>query len=193
MGSKRTPMAARPACHSWIDDLLECCGLMALAAIRYGGNVVGPPVGIPARSWLRQRITEWVVILTLLPLSFSVLYRFGPSLKDSRWRWSPPGGAVATALWVAFAFSLRFYNAHSGSAQRIYGGLNAVATLLLWLYGTGAAIFIGDEANSEIGKAAAKAADRRRRSGDPSNTPDPARADRIFEENGAGKEVPRSR
>jgi uncharacterized BrkB/YihY/UPF0761 family membrane protein len=35
--------------------------------------------------------------------------------------------------------------------------LNAVATLLFWLYLTGAAIFIGGEANSEIEKAAAEA------------------------------------
>lgn len=32
-----------------------------------------------------------------------------------------------------------------------------MATLLLWLYLTGAAIFIGGEANSEIKKAAAEA------------------------------------
>jgi hypothetical protein len=35
--------------------------------------------------------------------------------------------------------------------------LNAAATILLWLYLTGAAIFIGGEANSEIEKAAAEA------------------------------------
>jgi uncharacterized BrkB/YihY/UPF0761 family membrane protein len=34
-----------------------------------------------------------------------------------------------------------------------------VVTLLLWLYLTGAAIFIGGEANSEIEKAAAEAGD----------------------------------
>ena len=42
-------------------------------------------------------------------------------------------------------------------SQRIYGGLDAVVALLLWLYFTGAAVFIGGEANSEIEKAAAKA------------------------------------
>ena len=36
-------------------------------------------------------------------------------------------------------------------------GLEPVATLLLWLYFTGAAILIGGEANSEIEKAASKA------------------------------------
>ena len=37
-------------------------------------------------------------------------------------------------------------------------GLEPVATLLLWLYFTGAAILIGGEANSEIEKAASDAA-----------------------------------
>jgi uncharacterized BrkB/YihY/UPF0761 family membrane protein len=49
------------------------------------------------------------------------------------------------------------YEQYFSSSQRIYGELNAVATLLLWLYLTGAAIFVGGEANSEIEKAAAQA------------------------------------
>jgi uncharacterized BrkB/YihY/UPF0761 family membrane protein len=48
------------------------------------------------------------------------------------------------------------YQEHFGSS-RIYGQLNAVGTLLLWLYLSGAAIFIGGEANSEIENAAAEA------------------------------------
>jgi uncharacterized BrkB/YihY/UPF0761 family membrane protein len=58
--------------------------------------------------------------------------------------------------WVGFTFLLRMYQTHF-SSSRIYGGLNAVAVLLMWLYLTGAAIFIGGEANSEIEKAAAAA------------------------------------
>jgi uncharacterized BrkB/YihY/UPF0761 family membrane protein len=49
------------------------------------------------------------------------------------------------------------HQGHSSSSQRIYGGLDAVVTLLLWLYFTGAAMFIGGEANLEIEKAAAEA------------------------------------
>ncbi len=60
-------------------------------------------------------------------------------------------------LWLASTLLLRVYQQHFSSSQRIYGGLNAVATLLFWLYLTGAAIFIGGEANSEIEKAAAEA------------------------------------
>jgi uncharacterized BrkB/YihY/UPF0761 family membrane protein len=66
---------------------------------------------------------------------------------------SIPGAVVAVTLWVPSTLLLRFYQEHF-SSSRIYGQLNAVATLLLWLYLTGAAIFIGGEANSEIEKAA---------------------------------------
>ena len=66
------------------------------------------------------------------------------------------GAPVAVTLWVASTVLLRFDQNHSG-AKRTYGGLNALVALLLWLYFTGAAIFISGEANSEIEKAAGKA------------------------------------
>jgi membrane protein len=117
---------------------------IALVAIAYGGRVV-----------------DWLVIVILLLLSFALIYRFGPNLKDRRWQWSIPGAVVAVALWVGFTLLLRMYQEHF-SSSRIYGGLNAVTVLLMWLYMTGAAIFIGGEANSEIEKAAAAAEGFRR-------------------------------
>ena len=111
--------------------------------------------------------------MILLLFSFALIYRFGPNLKDRRWQWSIPGAVVAVALWVGFTFLLRMYQAHF-SSSRIYGGLNAVTVLLMWLYMTGAAIFIGGEANSEIEKAAAAHSDvkgvRARRSGGAGNS-----------------------
>jgi membrane protein len=117
--------------------------LIALAAIAYGasGNLLG-------------RIAAWTVIVILLLFSFALIYRFGPNLKDRRWQWSVPGAVVAVALWVGSTLLLRVYQEHF-SSSRIYGGLNAVTVLLMWLYITGAAIFIGGETNSEIEKAVA--------------------------------------
>jgi membrane protein len=92
----------------------------------------------------------------LLLFSFALVYRFGPNLKDRRWRCSVPGAVVAVTLWVASTLLLRFYQ-NDFSSQKIYGGLNTVVELLLWLYFTGATIFIGGEANSEIAKAATTA------------------------------------
>ncbi len=134
-------------------------GLMALAAIVYGnraGDIIGRHLGLPPRFGFIWRIAQWGVIVALLLMSFAVLYRFGPNLKDRRWQWSVPGAVIAVALWVPCTLLLRAYQDHFGSS-RIYGQLNSVATLLLWLYLTGAVGFIGGEANSEIEKAAAEA------------------------------------
>jgi membrane protein len=138
---------------------LSVLGLIALTAIVYGnraGNILGRNLGVSAHFEFLWRIVQWAVIVILLLFSFAVLYRFAPNLKDRRWQWSVPGAAVAVALWVPTTLVLRVYQEHLGSS-RIYGNLNAVAMLLLWLYVTGAAIFIGGEANSEIEKAAAEA------------------------------------
>jgi membrane protein len=138
---------------------LSALGLAAPAAIVYGNRaerIVGQHFGTPAHFEFVWRILQWAIIVILLLSSFAVLYRFGPNLKDRRWQWSIPGAVVAVALWVPVTLLLREYQKHFGSS-RIYGQLNAVVLLLLWLYFTGAAIFIGGETNSEIEKAAAEA------------------------------------
>jgi membrane protein len=119
-------------------------------------------IGIQTQSPFLWRIIQWLVAAVVLLFSLALLYRFGPNLNDRRWQWSIPGAVVAVALWAASTL-LRVYQNHF-SPQRIYGSLDAVVALLMWLYSTGAAIFIGGEANSEIEKAAAKA--RRADAGD---------------------------
>jgi membrane protein len=139
---------------------LGIMGLMALGAMLYGsraGTIISQYLGVHTRSPFPWRVIQWLVIIILLLFSFASLYRFGPNLKDRRWQWSTPGAVVALALWAGSTLLLRIYQEHFSSSQRIYGGLEPVATLLLWLYLTGAAILIGGEVNSEIEKAAAEA------------------------------------
>jgi membrane protein len=137
---------------------LGTIGLLALAAMFYGGwaeAMIGRHVGLHALPVL-WRVLQWLVIVILLLVSFSSLYRFGPNLKDRRWQWSIPGAVIALVLWVGFTLLLRISQDHFSSSQGIYAGLKPVVGVLLWLYLTGAAIFIGGEANSEIEKAAAE-------------------------------------
>lgn len=133
-------------------------GLIALATIVYGaraGKIIGQHLGTATHFHVLWPVAQWAVFIILLLFWFALLYRFAPNLDDRRWQWSIPGALVAVTLWVPATLLLRVYQEHFGSS-RIYGGLNAVVTLLLWLYLTGAAIFIGGEANSEIKKAAAE-------------------------------------
>jgi membrane protein len=155
---------ARPWWKVWtiafgLTIVLGVMGFMALVAILYGnrgGDLIGW-LGLSAHFEFLGRIIRWLVIVVLLLFSCALLYRFGPNLKDRRWQWSSPGAVVAVTLWVISTLVLRVYQDHLTSSQRIYAGLNAVVTLLFWLYLTGAALFIGGEANSAIEKAATEA------------------------------------
>ncbi len=138
---------------------LGIMGLMSLVAMLYGnrvGTAIGRHFGLDSLS-IFWHIMQWLVIVLLLFFSFTSLYRFGPNLKDRRWQWSTPGAVVAIVWWVASILFLWISQEHFSSSQRIYAGLKPVVGLLLWLYFTGAAIFIGGEINSEIEKAAAEA------------------------------------
>jgi membrane protein len=138
---------------------LGIMGLMALGATLYGsraGTAIGRHFWVHTPFPFPWRLLRWPVIIVLLLFSFGSLYRFGPNLKNQRWQWSTPGAVVAILLWAGSTLLLRIYQEHFSSSQRIYGGLEPVATLLLWLYFTGAAILIGGEANSELEKAAAE-------------------------------------
>ena len=102
------------------------------------------------------RIAEWLILLAILSLAFAVLYRFAPNLRDREWRWSTPGALFALILWLGATVAARIYFDHINNYSRVYGHLNGVAMLLLWLYLTNGAILIGGEMNSEIEKAAAR-------------------------------------
>jgi membrane protein len=138
---------------------LGIMGMVSLAAMLYGsraGAAIGRHLGLHTLP-LSWHIMQWLIMILLLLLSFTLLYRVGPNLKDRRWQWSTPGAVVAVLWWVGSIGFLRISQEYFSSSQRIYADMKPVIALLLWLYFTGAAIFIGGEINSEIEIAAAEA------------------------------------
>ncbi len=129
---------------------------IALAVTAYGAraaHVVAGQAGGGAPLLVVWRVIEWPVLIVLLLASFALFYRFGPNLYDREWQWSTPGAVLALVLWLLATGLVRLYFERFHSYHVVYGPLEGVATLLLWLYFTSAAILIGGEMNSEIEKA----------------------------------------
>ena len=110
---------------------------------------------------------EWLALVFSLFLAFAVLYRFAPNLRDQEWRWSTPGAVCALILWTVATVAARIYFNRVDDYSHMFGHLNGVAMLLLWLYVSNGAILIGGEMNSEIEKAGAAARRPTERSGPP--------------------------
>jgi len=101
------------------------------------------------------RVIDWIAILFFLSVSFSLIYYFGPDLKEQHWYWITPGSVVGVLLWLAASFGFRVYLHFFNTYSRTYGSLAAVMILLMWLYVAGLTFLIGGEINAQIEHAAA--------------------------------------
>jgi membrane protein len=99
-------------------------------------------------EWLIA-IGRWPILLIALGLGLSLIYRFGPSRDEPKWRWVTPGGVIAAFLWLVASLLFSWYAANFGSYNETYGTLGAVIGLLTWIWISSIIILLGAEINAE--------------------------------------------
>src|SRR5688572_9207548 len=95
---------------------------------------------------------EWLrfpVALTLLAVVLSLVYRFGPDIKQ-RYRSVVLGAALAVILWAISSIGFSFYLANFANYGVTYGSLGAAVGLLFYLYLSASVVLLGAEVNSVI-------------------------------------------
>ena len=95
---------------------------------------------------------RWPVIFVLIILALAVLYRFGPSRPDVRWRWITPGSILAAVGLVVFSMLFSWYAANIGKFNETYGSLGAVIGFMTWMWLSATIVLVGAELNAEIEK-----------------------------------------
>jgi len=119
------------------------------------GAVVGLPIalsyiGLGSASDLIVRIGRWPVLFGLLALAIAVLYRYGPSRSEPKWRWISWGSGLATVAWIVMSVLFSWYAANFGSYNATYGSLGAVIGFMMWLWLSTIVVLIGAEINAEM-------------------------------------------
>jgi membrane protein len=123
--------------------------LIALSAV-----VVLPAVlqfvYLAAETDLLVRLLRWPVMLFIVTLFLSVIYRYGPSRTRARWRWVTWGGASAALAWVLVSLGFSFYVSEFGTYNKTYGSLGAVIGFMTWIWISVMVVLIGAELNAEL-------------------------------------------
>lgn len=104
-----------------------------------------------AIAWLR-----WPVLLVPVALAISLVYRFGPSRDEPKWRWVSWGGAFAAIVWLAASLLFSWYAANLGRFNETYGSLGAAIGFMLWMWVSSIVLLIGAELNAEMEHQTAK-------------------------------------
>jgi membrane protein len=106
--------------------------------------------GAPLISLLR-----WPVMLVVVTLFLSAIYRYGPSRSHARWQWVTWGGAFAAVAWVIVSLAFAYYVSRFGTYNRTYGSLGAVIGFMTWIWFSVMVVLLGAELNAELVRQAA--------------------------------------
>src|SRR6478672_892598 len=95
-------------------------------------------------------LLRWPALFVLVVLGLALLYRFGPSRRDAKWRWVSVGSVSASFAWLAISALFSLYLSRFTDYNATYGSLGAVIGLMMWIWLSVSVILIGAELNAEI-------------------------------------------
>jgi membrane protein len=102
-----------------------------------------------ALSWVIS-IAAWPILVGMMLLGLAIMYRYGPSREEPRWRWVSWGAVTATLLWIAGSVLFTVYVTRFGNYNETYGSVGAIVILLMWFLLSSYAVLIGAELNAEM-------------------------------------------
>jgi membrane protein len=130
--------------------LLALAGTAALAFLQH----LLPKAATPVVTI--GKIAGYLLLVLIAAGVASVLYRFGPSREEAKWKWITPGSLFAALTWLLLTWGFGIYVGHFTNYHATYGSLGAVVALLTWMYLSAYAFIVGAELNSEIEHQTAK-------------------------------------
>jgi membrane protein len=107
-------------------------------------------IPLPEVTALVVRIGRWPILFALVTLALAVLYRYGPSRTEPRWRWITWGSVSAAIVWLAASALFSWYVASFGSYNKTYGSLGAVVGFMTWIWISMIVVLLGAKLNAEM-------------------------------------------
>jgi membrane protein len=95
-------------------------------------------------------VLRWPVMLGLLLIGLAVLYRYGPSRREAKWRWLSVGSVFAAIVWLIMSSLFSWYLGNFANYNATYGSLGAVVGLMMWMWFSTIVVLVGAEFNAEI-------------------------------------------
>jgi membrane protein len=123
--------------------------LLTLAAI-LAVPVALAYIPLPGVTALVVKIGRWPILFVLVTTALAVLYKYGPSRTEPRWRWITWGSVSAAIIWLAASALFSWYVASFGSYNKTYGSLGAVVGFMTWIWISIIVVLLGAKLNAEM-------------------------------------------
>jgi membrane protein len=129
-------------------------GMVAVVVVAISAVVVTPVVltfmGFVTPAERLLSILRWPALFLIVFGWLAVIYRYGPSRSDPKWRWVTWGSATAAVLWLAASMLFSWYVANFDSYNKTYGSLGAGVGFMVWIWLSVVIVLLGAELNAEM-------------------------------------------
>jgi membrane protein len=138
----------------YASTLLLTLGMITFVILALAAVVVTPIV-MAFIGWATpgERILallRWPIMLVVVAAWLAVIYRYGPSRENAKWRWVTWGGVTASGLWLAASMIFSWYVANFDSYNKTYGSLGAGIGFMVWIWLSVVIILLGAQMNAEM-------------------------------------------
>lgn len=135
-------------------SLLFTIGAMIGLLLALGAIVAVPAIlsfiGLDGIGDVLVRYGSWVLLLALVVLGLSLLYRYGADRPPPSWQWVSTGAAVAAVVWLIASALFSWLVANFGNYNATYGSLGAVIGFMVWLWISASIVLAGAELDAEL-------------------------------------------
>jgi membrane protein len=138
----------------YATTFLLTLGMIGFVVLAIGAVVVTPVVlsfmGFMTQAERFLAILRWPILLIVVGVWLAIIYRYGPSRRDPKWRWVTWGSTMAAVLWLAASMLFSWYVANFDSYNKTYGSLGAGVGFMVWIWLSVVIVLLGAELNAEM-------------------------------------------
>ena len=135
---------------SFAFTLAAMVAIIALLTIVATMSVTLAALGSTGQDFPLLRNLRWPLLLVAVMSGLAMIYRYGPSRSNPRWRWVTWGSVLATAVWLLASFGFTIYIENFGNYNATYGSLGALVAFLFWIWLSVLIVIIGAVLNAEM-------------------------------------------
>jgi membrane protein len=107
-------------------------------------------IRMEAATELLVKYGRWPLVFLMVMLVISIIYRYGPSRDDAKWRWITWGSSLATLVWIVTSIGFSWYLENFADYNATYGSLGAVIGFMMWTWISVMILLVGAELNAEL-------------------------------------------
>ncbi|MFN7117097.1 MAG: YihY/virulence factor BrkB family protein [Saprospiraceae bacterium] len=106
-------------------------------------------VGLSRFTEISLYLVRWIIIIMLLGIVISIIYRYGVP-THRKFRLFSPGAILATVLSLLTSIGFSFYVDNFGNYNKLYGSFGTIIVTMLWIQLNSLVLLLGFELNASI-------------------------------------------